>query len=167
MNVSAVLDAMGIKEIFQNTSEHTSKDPILNELRKLIKSDKNYIPKKNPNLNPYGDILSESVSNGTLVNHDKIKKVIKLAHSGVHRGQNGLIRRLRSHLIMKSLKNKLAEYVNSCSYCQMFTNNVYRHPITSNKAPERCWEETSVDRLNHYPVRIILWSFNTLLPFTL
>ena len=48
LNVSAVLDAMGIKEIFQNTPEHTSKDPILNELRKLIKSDKNYIPKKTP-----------------------------------------------------------------------------------------------------------------------
>ena len=88
LNVSAVLDAMGIKEIFQNTSEHTSKDPILNELRKLIKSDKNYIPKKNPNLNPYGDILSESVSNGTLVNHDKIKKVIKLAHSGIEKSSH-------------------------------------------------------------------------------
>ena len=71
--------------------------------------------------------------------------MIKLAYSGVHGGQNGLIRRLRSHLIMKSLKNKLAEYMNSCSYCQMFTNNVYRHPITSNKVPEWCWEETSVD----------------------
>ena len=37
-----VIDAIGIKEI----AEHTTKDPVVNELRELIKSGKKYIPKK-------------------------------------------------------------------------------------------------------------------------
>ena len=35
--------------------------------------------------------------------------------------------------------------MNSCSYCQMFTNKVYRHPIKPKKVPERCLEENYVD----------------------
>ena len=149
LHVSPVADAIGIKEI--------TEDPILNE---LIKSGKNYIPKSKPNLNPYREILSEirCVSNVTLLKHDKIilpetlfGKAIKLAHSGAHPGQNGLIRRLRSNFFFKNLEKKAAEYVNSCSYFQMFTNKVYRHPIRPNKVPERCWEETSVDLFGPLP----------------
>ena len=58
LHVSPIIDATGIKEI----AEHTSKDPILNELRKLIKSGKKYIPKSKPNLSPYREILSEITS---------------------------------------------------------------------------------------------------------
>ena len=153
LHVSPVVDTIGINEI----TEHSLKDPILNE---LIKSGKNYIPKSKPNLNPYREILSEirCVSNGTLLKHDKIilpetlfAKAIKLAHSGTHPGQNGLIRRLRSNFFIKNLEKKAAEYVNSCSYFQMFTNKVYRHPIRPNKVPERCWEETSVDLFGPLP----------------
>ena len=123
LHVSPVIDAIGIKEI----DEHNSKDPILNELRELIKSGKKCIPKSKPNLNPYREILSETtcVSSGTLLKHDKIilpktffEKAIKLTHSGAHPGQNRLIRRLRSHFFIKNLEKKIAEYVNSCSYCQ-------------------------------------------------
>ena len=44
LHVSLVIDAIGIKEI----AENTSKDPILNELRELIKSGKTIFPKANP-----------------------------------------------------------------------------------------------------------------------
>ena len=147
LHVSSVIDAIGIKEI----AEHTSKDSILNE---LIKADKNCIPRSKANLNPYQEILSEItlVSNRTLLKHDKIilpetlfKKVINVAYSVAHPEQNGLIRALRNHFFIKYLEKKVTEYVNGCSYSQMFTNKVCWHPIKANKVPERCWEETSVD----------------------
>ena len=53
--------------------------------------------------------------------------------------------------ISKNLEKKVAEYVNSCSYCQMFTNKVYRHPMKHNKVPERCWDETSEDLFKSLP----------------
>ena len=70
LHVTPVIDAIGIKEI----AEHTTKDPVLYELRELIKSEKNYIPKNKPFLNPYREILSEItyVANGTLLKQDKI-----------------------------------------------------------------------------------------------
>ena len=63
--VFPVIDDIGIKEI----AEHTSKDPILNELRELIKSGKNYIPKSKPNLNLYREVHSQITrnSNSTLL----------------------------------------------------------------------------------------------------
>ena len=156
LHVTPVIDAIGIKEI----AEHTIKDPVLYELRELIKSGKNYIPKNKPFLNPYREILSEItyVANGTLLKQEKIilpetlyEKPIKLAHSGAHPGQNGLIRRLRSHFCIKNLEKKVSEFVNNCFHCQMFTNKVYRHPIEPNKVPGKCWEETSVDLFGPLP----------------
>ena len=70
LNVTPVIDAISIKEI----AEHTTKDPVLNELRELIKSGKKYIPKNKPWLNPYREILSEItyVANGTLLNRTRL-----------------------------------------------------------------------------------------------
>ena len=156
LHITPVIDSIGIKEI----AEHTTKDPVLYELRELIKSGKNYIPKNKPFRNPYREILSEItyVANGTLLKQDKIilpetlyEKAIKLAHSGAHPGQNGLIRRLRSHFFIKNLEKKVSEFVNNCFHCQMFTNKVYRHPIEPNKVPGKCWEETSVDLFGPLP----------------
>ena len=70
-------------------------------MRKL-KSGENYISKGETNWNPYWEILSDItyLSVGTLLKQDRIilpetlfEKAIKLAHSGAHPGQNGLIRR--------------------------------------------------------------------------
>ena len=72
---------------------------------------------------------------------------IKLAHSGAHPGQNGLIHRLRSNFFIKNLEQKVSEFMNNCFHCQMFTNKVFRHPLELNKVPGQCWEETSVDLL--------------------
>ena len=47
--------------------------------------------------------------------------------------------------LYQKFRKKVAEYVNSCSYCQMFTKKVYRHPIKPNKLPDGCWKETSAD----------------------
>ena len=68
LHVTPVIDAIGIKEI----AEHTTKDPILNELRELIKSGKNSTPKNKPCLNPYHEIRFEItyVANGTLLKQD-------------------------------------------------------------------------------------------------
>ena len=73
------------------------------------------------------------------------EKAIKLAHSGAHPGQNGLIWRFRNHFFIINLEQKVSEFVNNCFHCQMFTNKVFRHPIETKKVSEKCWEETSVD----------------------
>ena len=65
LHVTLVIDGIGIKEI----AKHITKDSVLNELREIIKSGKNYVPKNKPCLNPYPEILSEItyVANGTLL----------------------------------------------------------------------------------------------------
>ena len=57
-HVSPVIDATGIKDI----AEHNSKDPVLKELRELIKLGKNYTPRNKPNVNHYREILSKKNS---------------------------------------------------------------------------------------------------------
>ena len=114
LHLSPVIDAIGIIEIIG----HTSEDPILNELRKLIKSSKNYVPKSKPNWNAYYETLSKikCVSNGILLKYHKIilletlfEKVLKPAHSGAHPGQNSWIRRSESDFFIKNLENEVAE----------------------------------------------------------
>ena len=104
--------------VLKKIAELTVKDTVLNELReliKLIKSGRKYILKNKPCLNPYREILSEItyVANGTLLKQDKIiltetlyEKAIKLAHSEAYPGQNGLIRRLRSHFFIRNWEQK-------------------------------------------------------------
>ena len=108
-------DLTNLSIIYQIT-EHTTKDPVLNKLRELIRSGKNYIPKSKPNLNHYYKIFSEKtcVSKGTLLKQDTVilsetlfEKAIKLAHSSSNPGQNSLIRKLRSHSFIKNLEKKL------------------------------------------------------------
>ena len=89
------------------------------------------------------------VGNGTLLKQGKIilpemfyEKTIKLAHSGAHPGQNGLIWWLRSHFFIKNLEQKVcSEFVNNCFHSQIFTNKVFRHPIEPNKVARKCWEK--------------------------
>ena len=92
LHYSPVIDAIVIKEI----SQHTQKSPSLNELKELIKSGKNFIPKRKPNSSSYCEILSETtcVSNVALLKQDKInlfeilfQNAIKLAHSGAYSKQ--------------------------------------------------------------------------------
>ena len=45
------------------------------------------------------------------------------------------------------------KYFRDCSYCQMFTQKTLRHSIETNSAPEKCWEETSVDLFGPLPSR--------------
>ena len=79
-------------------------DPILNELRELIKLGKNYTLKNKSNVNPYCKILSEIIcfSNSTLLKNDKIILPETL----------GLIQRWRSRLFIKNLEKWAAEYPN-------------------------------------------------------
>ena len=98
LHVTPILDAIGIKEI----AEETNKDSTLHDLRDIIRSGKPYIPNDKPYLTAYKQIISEItvLSNGTLLKQDKIillyslyEKVIRLAHNGCHPGQNAVKRR--------------------------------------------------------------------------
>ena len=54
--------------------EETNNDPILQDLRDIIRSGKPYIPNVKPHLTPYKQIISEMtvLSSGTLLKQDKI-----------------------------------------------------------------------------------------------
>ena len=106
------MDALGIKEI----AEATSGDPVLSKLQAMIKEGKSFITKKDPALLPFRQIFHEIafLPNGTLVFQDRIilpsalhKKAIQLAHMGAHPGQNGLLRRLRSHFYITNLDKQV------------------------------------------------------------
>ena len=93
MHVTPVLDALGIREI----AEHTQTDTTLTMLKDLLHDGKTYIPKNLLELRLFRNILSEItlLNNGTLFKQDKtmlpaslIDKVLSLAHSGAHPGQN-------------------------------------------------------------------------------
>ena len=158
LHLSPVLDAIGIRDI----AIETKKDPVLRKLTKLIKSGKTYIPKHERELKQFSKIIPEitCLQNGTLVKQDRIilpftlhEKAIKLAHLGAHPGENGLKRRLRSHFYIVGLNKMVEAVVKSCDLCQSFSNKNTRDPITPNKVPQRCWEETSVDLFGPLPSR--------------
>ena len=67
--------------------------------------------------------------NGTLHNKDKtilyaslIDKAIHLAHSGVHSGQNGPIRTLRTRFYITEINKIVEEFVNNCNFVDYSEN---------------------------------------------
>lgn len=152
------MDALGIMEI----AEEMRKDPTLRKLHKLLKEGKSFIPKKDKLLAPYREVFSDIIylANGTLMMKDRIilpsslhDKAIRLAHMGAHPGQNGLLRRLRSHFYIVNLDKQVKEFVELCFDCQTFTNKNMKEPIQPNKVPEKCWEEVSVDLFGQLPTK--------------
>ena len=148
--VTPILDAIGIKEI----AEETNNDSKLKDLRDIIRSGKRYIPKDKLHLTPYKEIISEMtvLNNAILLKQDIIilqhslhEEAIHLAHNGSHPGQNTLKRLLRNRFYIKDLDIKVTKCIRDCSYCQMFTEKTTRHPIEPNSVLEKCREETSVD----------------------
>lgn len=156
LRLSPIIDALGITEIATATKE----DPVLSRLQCMVKEGKSFIPKDNPTLLPFRKIFHEItyLPNETLVMQDRIilpstlhEKAIRLAHMGAHPGQNGLLRRLRSHFYIVNLDNQVKKFVESCLTCQTFTDKNMKEPIQPNKVPEKCWEEVSVDLFGPLP----------------
>ena len=111
-----IIDHIGLSTI----AEHTTSDPILKDLREIIKEG---IPKdSSPKLYKFKEILPEITftGNGILLEGERINlpKVLQytamgLAHRGCHQGKSGMDRRLRSLL--------LSQYENECRpVCQGF-----------------------------------------------
>ena len=73
-----------------------------------------------------------------------VNKSLSLAHSGAHPGQNGLVRRLRTHFYIKGL-NIVEEFANKCKLCQLITQKTIKHPTELNRVPGRYWDEKSID----------------------
>ena len=156
LRLSPIMDALGIKEIAQATTD----DPVLSKLHLAIKEGRTYIPKKDTLLAGFRHMFPEItyLPNGTLLFQDRIilpsalhDKAIQLAHMGAHPGQNGLLRRLRSHFYIVGLDKKVKAFVENCLDCQTFTNKNIKEPIQPNKVPKRCWEEVSVDLFGPMP----------------
>jgi hypothetical protein len=156
LHLAPIVDAIGIREI----AHETSRDPCLSEIQKLLAEGKTFIPKRNQQLAPFRQVFPEimSLANGTLVLQDRIilpaslhEKAVRLAHMGAHPGQNGLLRRLRSHFYIRNLDERVKKLVETCLDCQTFTNKNVREPIQPNKVPRKCWEEVSVDLFGPLP----------------
>ena len=156
LRLSPILDALGIKEI----ALATSSDPVLSRLQRMIGQGVSFIHKNDAKLSPFRQIFSEiaCLPNGTLLYQDRIilpsslhSKAIRLAHMGAHPGQNGLLRRLRSHFYILNLDKQVKLFVESCLDCQTFTDKTVKEPIQPNKVPEKCWEEVSVDLFGPLP----------------
>ena len=156
LRLSPIVDALGIGEIAKETSE----DSCLSQIQKLLAEGKTFIPKSNSLLSPFRQIFSEitSLANGTLLMQDRIilpaslhDKAVRLAHMGAHPGQNGLLRRLRSHFFITGLDERVKKFVETCLDCQTFTTKYVREPIQPNKVPQKCWEEVSVDLFGPLP----------------
>ena len=156
LRLSPIVDALGVLEI----AKATKSDPVLSKLQRLIRENKSFVPKSDTSLTPFRQILPEIaiLSNGKLVMQDRIilpsslhKKAIELAHMGAHPGQNGLLRRLRSHFFITNLDEKVKRFVEKCSDCQMFTDKNTKEPIQPNKVPQKCCEEVSVDLFGPLP----------------
>ena len=156
LHVTPVLDAIGIPLI----AKETAKDKVLSKLQKRIQDGHTFIPKEDKTLQPFRQIFHEicCLANGTLMKGERIilpeslhDSAIKLAHSGAHPGQNGLMRRLRSHFYIVNLDKKVSKLVDECLECQMFTGKNTNEPIQPNKVPSSCWDEVSVDLFGPMP----------------
>ena len=156
LRLSPIIDAIGIKEI----AIAPAKDPILSKLQHKIRNGITSISSDEKDLSAFKKVFHEMsiLANGTLLVQDRIvlpdclhEKVIKLAHSGAHPGQNGLTRRIRSHFFVTNLDIKVQKWVNNCLQCQTFTNKTCNEPIQPNRVPEKCWEEVSVDLFGPLP----------------
>ena len=120
-------------------------DPILNELRELIKLGKNYTLKNKSSLNPYCKILSEitCVSNSTLLKNDNIIlpetlwKGYKTSSQWCALGTKWFNSKMEKLFIYQKFRKVSCWICKSLSYCQIFTNQVYRHPIKASKVCER------------------------------
>ena len=112
--------------------------------------------------------------NNTIVKHDKIilsqthfRKARKLAHSEAHPGQNGLTWGLGCHFFIKNLEKKLL----SMWIVVLTAKCLQRRFIDTQSNPTNYLMDVGKRLLqiylDHYSVRIILWSFKTSHPITL
>ena len=152
------MDVLGVTEIDKAMKE----DSILSKLQYMLKEGKCFIPKKDKVLTPFRQIFPEisCLANGTLVIQDQIilpsvlhERAIHLTHMGTHPGQNGLLRRLRSHFYIIDLDEQVKKFVESCLDCQTYTEKNTKEPIQPNKVPQKCWEDVSVYLFGPLPTK--------------
>ena len=76
---------------------------------------------------------------------------IQLAHRRNHLGRSGLERRLLSHFFFFDLKEKVKQFVEHCSGCQIFTIKKTHEPEKPYNVSEKCWSEVAVDLFGPMP----------------
>ena len=98
------------------------------------------------------------LKDGRIILPDSLQNhAIQLAHRVNHPGKSGLERRLRSHFFFFDLNEKVKQFVEHCSDCQIFTNKKTYEPEKPHHVPEKCWSEVAVDLFVPMPVQITLW----------
>ena len=76
------------------------------------------------------------MANGLILKGDRIvlpeslqSRALQLAHRGVHPGQGGMERWVRSHFYVQKLTEKVTERFGSCKDCQIYTRKYTKEPI--------------------------------------
>ena len=66
-----------------------------------------------------------------------VNRAIRKAHQGGHPGESNLKRRLRMHLWIPDLKEKVHEQVKLCPPCQANTNKPTKEPQVALRVPQK------------------------------
>ena len=159
LHCTPIIDRINLSMI----SSATKSDPTLSAVQSLVEKGQTWIDKSAPQeLQRYRAILPEITitSNGILLKGDRIvlpeklqNLAIELSHRGSHPGQSGIERRLRYHFFFFDMNCKVANFVNKCEECPLYTDKKSHQPQKTHQVPERCWEKVSVDLFGPMPSR--------------
>ena len=147
LHTTPIIDHIGLSII----AEHTTSDPVLKDLREIIKKGKTWIPKdSSPKLQMFKEILPEVTvtGKGILLKGERIilpealqDAAVHLAHRGSHPGNSGMERRLRYYFFFHNMNMKVDQFLKGCKDCQLFTDKKTTEPIRPRSVPSRCWEK--------------------------
>ena len=151
------MDHIGIAAI----AKATNNDQNLKQLRDIVTKRQTWFPKTaKKELLCFKQILPEITvtGNGILLKDERIilpdslqNHANQLAHRGNHSGRSGLERRLRSHFFFFDLNEKVKQFVEHCSDCQIFTNKKTHEAEKPHNVPEKCWSDVAVDLFGPMP----------------
>ena len=126
LHTTPIIDHIGLSTI----AEHTASDPILKDLREIIKEGKTWILRdSSPKLYKFKGIPPEIAvtGNGILSKGERIilpealqDAAIRLAHRISHPGKSGMERRLQYHFFFHNMNIKVNQFVKGCKDCQLF-----------------------------------------------
>ena len=150
--IKLISDASLPKSIQRTTLiEHTSNDPILQEVKKLILNQK--YNKNKPEIKVYEKIRNElSISNdGLILKNWKIvipkslqNRIVQIAHAS-HLGICKTKSLIRAHVWFPSIDKLVESTVNNCLHCKANSKMSNLEPIRPNYLPACPWEDIAID----------------------
>lgn len=138
--------------------EETTKDPILQEVRKCIQSGKWQTQKKGE-LAPYYDVRDELCIidemiyrlRQIVIPESLQKKIVTTGHKLGHLGSTKTKQMLRQRYWFPRMTQLIEQTVNQCFECKVTTKQSKEEPIKPTEIPEKAWDTVAVDFGGAYP----------------